>query len=67
MKVPESYQGPKLVIIEQNPKVETADQIVAKSLQEVSASDLAKVAGWTKDKPDGDLTKAALGAVSKSC
>jgi len=66
MKVPDSYQGPKLVIIEQNPKVETAEQIVAKTLQEVSASDLTKVAGWTKDKADGDLTKAALTAISKA-
>lgn len=66
MKVPDDYQGPKLVIIEQNPKVETAQQIVDKTLQEVNPSDLDQVASWTKDKPDGDLTKAALAAISKS-
>lgn len=66
MKVPDDYQGPKLIIIEQNPKIETPHQIVDKVIQEIDPSDLEQVATWTKDKPDGDLTKAAFEALSKS-
>jgi hypothetical protein len=64
MKVPDDYQGPKLIIIEQNPKIETPQQIVDKVIQEIDPSDLEQVATWTKDKPDGDLTKAAFEAIS---
>ena len=66
MKVPDDYQGPKLIIIEQNPKVETAQQIVDKTIQEVTPEDLQQIASWTKDKPDGDLTKAAFASLSSS-
>jgi Xaa-Pro aminopeptidase len=66
MKVPDDYQGPKLIIIEQNPKIETPHQIVDKVIQEIDPSDLEQVTTWTKDKPDGDLTKAAFEALSKS-
>ena len=58
---PAGYTGPKLVILEQNPKSETMQQIADKVLAETQT--LKSVAMFLKDKEDGDLTKTMISSV----
>jgi len=58
---PAGYTGPKLVILEQNPKLETMQQIADKVLAEVS--NMNSVSLFLKDKEDGDLTKTMISSV----
>lgn len=62
MKIPADYAGPKLVVLEQNTKVDSAQQIFERSAAECSHDQLSAAATWLKDKPDSDLTKIALEA-----
>jgi len=65
MSVPEDYTGSKLTIIEQNPKVETTQQIIDKVLAELDPQDISNTqcAVWEKDKPDCDLTRQTIETV----
>ena len=57
MNVPADYEGSKLVVLEQNSKVESPRQIVDKVLAELSPDDLqSNVATWLQDKVDSELT-----------
>jgi len=54
-----------LTIIEQNPKVETTQQIIDKVLAELDPQDISNTqcAVWEKDKPDCDLTRQTIETV----
>ena len=54
-----------MTIIEQNPKVETTQQIIDKVLAELDPQDISNTqcAVWEKDKPDCDLTRQTIETV----
>ena len=58
---PAGYTGPKMVVLEQNPKSETMQQIADRVLAETQ--NLKLVSAFLKDKEDGDLTKTILNSV----
>lgn len=54
------YSGPRLVVLEHNPKVDSPAQIMQNVNREVSVGDLKTIATWQNDKPDGELTTTVL-------
>lgn len=62
MDVPADYDASKLVILE-NAKTETTEQIIEKVLAELPGETFSKnVATWLKDKSDSELTSKTLEA-----
>ena len=60
---PTEYFGPRISVVEVNPKVDTAAEIIAKLMVEVGDAPLNSVSTYLKDKEDCDLTREALSAV----
>lgn len=64
--MPAEYSGPKLVVLEQNPKVESTQEIIDKVMAELPPECFDhQAATWLQDKPDGELTKLSIEAFKK--